>query len=284
MNENIIISNLKNYKKIKKSIIKWWFDNLTIISDFDNTLTKAIVNNKFVPSMISILRSENYLKEWYSEKAFELFNHYYPIEHDESLTIEQKTVQMEKWWEKASELLIEFWLNKLDILKVIASKKILFREYTKNFLKKLNKNNIPLIILSASWLWYEAILLYLNFHNVLFNNIYVYSNDFIWDEKWFAKQCKKPFFHSLNKCFSIIKDKNIIEKTKNRKNVILIWDSENDISMSDWYDYENILKIWFLNNDTEKKLELFKQKYDVVIINDSNMSFVLKLINEIPHP
>ena len=42
----------------------------------------------------------------------------------------------------------------------------------------------------------------------------------------------------------------IYKKIKDRKNIILLWDSLWDHHMSDGFDYDNIINIWFLIKNT----------------------------------
>jgi spermidine synthase len=51
--------------------------------------------------------------------------------------------------------------------------------------------------------------------------------------------------------------------------------------MIDGFEYDNLLKIWFLNTDVKKKLEKYKENFDVVIVDDWNMKFVNDVLAEI---
>ncbi|NOQ38575.1 hypothetical protein GQ472_06845, partial [archaeon] len=66
-----------------------------------------------------------------------------------------------------------------------------------------------------------------------------------------------------------------------RKNVILLGDSIEDIKMVKGIDYDNIIKIGFLNENQEKSLEAYKRNFDVVILNDSGMGYVNSLLGDI---
>ena len=65
---------------------------------------------------------------------------------------------------------------------------------------------------------------------------------------------------------------------KDRKNVILLGDNIEDIAMIEGFDYNNLLKIGFLNYEVEKNLDKFKQDFDVLVLNDGEMDFVNDLI------
>lgn len=277
---NIIISNQKNLDLFSLSLKNKWLESLHIVSDFDKTLTKAFSKWKKRPSIISILRSENYLWEEYSKKAYELFDYYNPIEINPEIELEEKIKQMTFWRRKHLWLLVESKLNIKDLQKVSTSWILEFRDFVKEFLLKLNKKDIPFIILSANWLGLDSIKLYLEFENVLFENIKIVSNEFLWDKKWFAKSYNKKVIHSFNKWEEVLSDyPEIEEKIKDKKNIILIWDSLWDINMVDSSDYENLLKIWFYNEETNENLEVYKNIYDVVITWDWDFWFLNKYLD-----
>ena len=73
----------------------------------------------------------------------------------------------------------------------------------------------------------------------------------------------------------------IRKELEHRKNVLLLGDSLGDLQMTDGFDYENLIKIGFLNYQDEEKLEDYKKVYDVVILNDGAMSYVNGLLKKI---
>lgn len=48
--------------------------------------------------------------------------------------------------------------------------------------------------------------------------------------------------------------------------------------MSDWFDYKNILKIGFLNENEEKLIDSYLERYDVVITWDWDLSFLNNIL------
>ena len=55
MQEYLII-NPENLEKFKKALAEQGFQSMHVVSDFDRTLTKAFVNGKKIPSLISVIR------------------------------------------------------------------------------------------------------------------------------------------------------------------------------------------------------------------------------------
>jgi 5'-nucleotidase len=73
----------------------------------------------------------------------------------------------------------------------------------------------------------------------------------------------------------------VFEIVKNRKNVLLLGDGLGDIGMIMGFNYDNLIKIGFLNEEVEKCLEEYKNNYDIVILNDSDMNFVNELLKDL---
>ncbi len=61
----------------------------------------------------------------------------------------------------------------------------------------------------------------------------------------------------------------------------MLGDNLEDIGMVDGFEYDNLLKIGFLNENIEENLENYKKAFDIVILNDGSMEFVNNLLKEI---
>lgn len=279
--KNIIIPNKNHFEKLKTKILSEGADKFHIVADFDRTLTKCFVNGKSIPSIISVLRNENYLSEEYSEKAKALANYYHPIEIDSKISINEKKKKMQEWWEKHFELLIESGLNKKNLERVINEGKVEFREGALEFLDLLYEKKIPLVIISSSGVG-DLIPMYLEKHGKLYDNVHMITNLYKWDKKGNAIGINKPIIHVFNKDETSVKNHPFIyEKIKNRKNVLLLGDSLGDLVMIKGFDYKNLLKVGFLNEEVERDLEEYKRNFDVVITNDSDMKYVNKFIKQL---
>ena len=279
--ENIIISDQKKLDREMENMIRDGISNLRIISDFDRTLTKAFVKGKSRSSLLSILRDENYLTPWYPAKAQALFEHYGAIEKDPNVDIETKKKLMLERWTKHFQLLIESWLRKQDIQKAMQSENIEFREWTLWLLALSNEYNIPLVILSASWLWYDGICQYLKNFNKFYKSIHIVSNTFQRDRDGNALDIQKPIIHSFNKDAKILFNLPFYHEIKEKKNVILLGDTIWDASMLDGFEHKNLIKVWFLNDDIDQNLEQFKKTYDIIVTGDWPLNYVNRLIKKI---
>jgi len=278
MREKIIIPSPEKLEKLKKSVSQSGPEKLHILADFDRTLTTAFVNGKSIPSLISILRDGNYLTPDYAQKAHELYDKYHPIEIDPKIPIEEKKRAMKEWWTTHFNLLIKSGLNRKDLEKVVESGKIKLRDGFKEFTDFLKIHNIPLVIMSSSGLGGDAISMYLGKEGKLYDNIFIISNSYNWDKNGNVVSIKQPIIHTLNKYETAIQDFPVFELIRNRKNVLLLGDSLDDVGMVEGFDYENVIKIGFLNENIEESLEYYKRNFDIIILDDSSMEYINNLL------
>jgi len=281
MEKNVIISHKDKLESAIKAISEAGAEGLHVISDFDRTLTKSFFNGEKISSVISILRNGEYLTKDYAEKAHALFKKYRPIETNAKIPLREKKKAMHDWWSKHFELLIKSNLHRKDIERIIKSEKIKFREGALEFIDLLHEYKIPLVIMSSSGLGEESISLYLDKHKRLYSNIYIISNSFIWDKKGYASGIKEPIIHVMNKDETSVKGTKAYGRIKTRTNVILLGDNPEDAGMIEGFGYHHLIKIGFLNKEVKKNLKRYRKNYDVLILNDSSMDYVNKLLKEI---
>jgi 5'-nucleotidase len=256
-------------------------DKFHVLADFDRTLTKNIgPDGTKVSSLISVLRDEGYLTPDYSAQAKALFTKYHPIEIDSKISKHEKKKAMQDWWTNHYDLLIKSKLNKKDVEKAVQSQRVQFRKGIKEFLKFLSDKKIPLVIMSSSGLGGEAIELYLKNKNLMSNNIYIISNEFIWNKNGDMAGVKQPIIHVLNKDETMLKDFPFYNKVINRKNVLLLGDSVDDIDMIIGFEYENLLKIGFLNEPNSENQSIYKKNYDMLILDDGTFEKVNEIIKQ----
>ncbi len=271
-------------QQIQKLIAKISADGVKkfhVLTDFDGTLTKHFMRDSSkVPSLISILRDEGYLTPNYSKKAKALFAKYHPIEVNPKISKDKKKKAMQEWWMKHYNLLIKSKLNKRDIQQAVQSRRVQFRQGVKEFLKFLKQKNIPLVIISSSGLGTEAIRLYLKNKNLLFDNIYIISNELIWNKNGYLIGVKKPIIHVKNKNETVLKDFPFYDKIADRKNVLLLGDDEADVDMITGFDYDNLLKISFWGGSIFKNIKKYRQNYDILIKNDGTFGQINQILKQ----
>lgn len=270
---NIIFSDwYEHFKEIHNKFKKWWHDKIHILADFDRTLTKNFVGGQEKPSLVSVLRHEWILWEDYSKAAHNLFEHYHPLEVSSKISLSDKKRYMDEWWHKHMQLLVDTGIHKDHISEALWWWKLQFREWMKTFINFLEKHNIPLVIISANALGTDSIRTFFQLQWLSTKNIHIISNEFEWNSKSIAIWYKQPVIHVCNKDETVLRNyPEIIEEVADRANVILLWDSEGDPGMIEWFEYENLLKIWFLNKDVEKLEQRYRKLYDVIVCDDGNL-------------
>jgi 5'-nucleotidase len=281
MQKQIIVRNQTLLEATKKVMKKGGAHDLHVLADFDRTLTTALVDGKNVPSLISLLRDGNYLTPDYAEKAHALFDTYHPIEIDQNIPFDEKSAAMEEWWRKHFALLITSGLNKSDIEKAVASGKVRLREGFDEVADLLHLHNVPFVIMSASGLGSESIALYLEHAGKLHDNVHIICNEYEWDEAGHAVGVHEPIIHGLNKHETAIQDYPAFDAVRERRNVVLLGDSVNDIGMVQGFDYDHLITIGFLNDRVEEHLAHFQEVFDVVLTGDPSMTYVSDLLREI---
>lgn len=277
--ENIIISNPEHLKEIKNKILKQGKEKFHVLADFDKTLTYAHKKDgKEYPSLISVLRNENYISEDYSKKAKELAEKYRRIEYDPKVPHKKKKKYMNEWWTLHNKLLIKSGLNKKNIELVVDSGIIKLRDGAGEFLDYLDEKKIPLLILSSSGIG-NAIQIFLEKQGKFYNNIQIITNIWKFDQKGKVIGLEGSVIHAMNKDETMVHDfPEIYKRIKDRKNVLLMGDSIGDLGMIEGFDYDNLLKVGFLNDNVKENIKNYKKNFDVVITSDSDMKYIINNI------
>jgi 5'-nucleotidase len=277
--EQVYFHNKELLQQKIKEIKSQGLDKLHVVSDFDRTLTKCFLNGKKIPSAIALIREGGYLTKDYPKKAFALFDKYHPIEIDDSLDYDFKFKKMQEWWKSHEKLLIKSGMHQKVIDDIIEKYPKIFRDGAFDFLDFLSSHNIPLLILSSGI--GNLIEGYLKKENKLTPNIHILSNTFNFNSQGYATGYKNGIIHVMNKSETKIENKKYRDLISQRNNVILLGDSLGDLGMVNDLDTNLIIKIGFLNEDVENKLELYKSKFDVVITKDGSMNYVNKLLDKL---
>lgn len=277
----MIIPNPSYVDFLVSTLREKWTDHLHIRSDFDRTITYWTIDGKKTPSLISLLRDGKHLSPDYPDRAIELFRRYHPVEIDPTLSTEDKKPIMKIWWEKHFSLMIECGLKKADVFDVIKESYLRLRRHVDTCLQILRNNNIPVIIISA-WAIGDAIPFFLWTQWLDFENIHYICNHFYWDDWGYATSIREPIIHIFNKDETSIREiPKTYEHIKNRKNIILIWDSLWDIGMCHKDEYDNLLKIGFLNSEDEWMRSQYINNFDVIIDWDGDFLFVKECLQNI---
>ncbi|KAK3082748.1 hypothetical protein FSP39_004237 [Pinctada imbricata] len=251
-----------------------------VVSDFDFTLSKFTENGERCSGCHNVLEEGGVLPEDFKVKARGLRDHYFPIETNPQLSIEEKIPIMVEWWTQAHALLSSYPLTKTGISEMVQNSTAKLRDGCPWLFDQLDAKNIPLLIFSAGVgdVIEEVIRQQSQFHK----NMRVVSNYIDFDEEGKMIGFKGDLIHVYNKNESSIHDSDYFKNLSHRHNVILIGDSLGDLHMADGATgVKNKLKIGFLNVKVEESLELYKKKFDIVIVQDETLDVVNALMRSI---
>jgi HAD superfamily hydrolase (TIGR01544 family) len=175
--------------------------------------------------------------------------------------------KMIQYWNRINEIAIKANLNKDEMKEIVRKTYVTFRDNTNEFFQILDKNEIPLSIISAGI--GNVIMEMFTQKSKIYSNMKIVANFIEYDEKDLSCKFTGETIHMFNKNDAISFDKDYFKTIKNRTNIILLGDSEGDELIADGLpNAKNILKIGFLNKIDETKLEKYKNIFDIVLIND----------------
>lgn len=173
------------------------------------------------------------------------------------------------------ELFIKYRISEEIFAQVGSDLRIMeFRKGAKEFLQFLNKNNIPLIIISAGI--GNFIESFLKKHDCLFDNIYISSNKIIFTDN-VATGVDKNIIHSLNKN-EVLLPFLIQKQIQNKSDVILLGDQISDLKMIDKNNNKQIIKVWFYSSRTETSIIEFQNAFDIVCLENDNYNTLSKVL------
>ena len=244
------------HKNIKNKFPITDYDNLYVVADFDRTITKG--NSK---TSWSILSHSDLVPKEYTDERNALYDIYRPIEIDEQIDLETKSIKMKEWFHKHIELFVKYHTSEEIFEKAATDLRVMeFRKGGKEFIEFLHEHNIPLIIISAGV--GNFIESFFKHNDCFLDNIYISSNKIIFKDG-IASGVDNNIIHSLNKNEVSLPDE-IYEKIKNRNKVILLGDQVSDLNMVDRSLHESVITVGFLTDETHKKDQMMKDKFDIV--------------------
>ena len=259
---------INNKEKLNK--IKLNKDNFYVVADFDRTITEGLSISTW-----GIMANAENIDETYSEKRMALYNYYRPIEINNTISEEEKSLEMSNWWNAHIKLFYEYELKEETLKDALVKCKLKYRDGAKEFLKKMHRYNIPVIIISAGI--GNVIEEFLKLENDYYSNIKIISN-FIEFEDGLIKNLKGESIHALNK--NIV---NLDEKSKkliaNKDYILLMGDAIADLKMIDPNDIEKAITVGFLEEKIDENLEYFNEEFDIVISNNGSFNQLERILN-----
>ena len=250
-----------NKEKIEK--LKNIKDYVVII-DFDKTLTTS-------DSDSSVGTIPNFLGGECLERRTKNFEYYRPLELDYNISKENKQKLMKEWAEKSFSIIAEYATE--NIVKETAKVANLhLRKGAKDFLYKMYKDRIPVVIMSAGV--GNIIKEFLQNEQSLYNNITIVSNFFEFNNNKAYIDIEKIMATS-NKEYNRI-SKELRSKIEESSKVLLFGDIIEDIRMINKEQLHKTLTIGFLDYNIDENLKMYNENFDIVLSNESSFELIIK--------
>uniref|UniRef100_A0AAV2L1U5 5'-nucleotidase n=1 Tax=Knipowitschia caucasica TaxID=637954 RepID=A0AAV2L1U5_KNICA len=279
-------------EQITCGLIKGGASKLQIITDFDMTLSKFQVNGKRCPTCHNIIDYSQLVTDECRQKLVQLKNQYYPIEIDPQLSMEDKFPFMVEWYFKSHSLLVEQRIQKDKLPQAVRDSDAALRDGYEQFFSRLHQHNVPVFIFSAGL--GDVLEEILRQAGVYLPNVKVLSNFMDFDDNVGVADVKSqlvfvqrgdPRFkgdliHVYNKHDGALRNSESFQQLK--ENVLLMGDSLGDLNMADGVaNVDHILKIGFLNDKVEERLDKYLEHYDIVLVRDETLEVPNSILQKV---
>ena len=258
---------INNQEKINN--LKLNPNNFYVVADFDRTLTEGASDSTW-----GIFANANQVGKEYKEKRTALYNKYRPIEIDPNISEEEKSKAMTEWWQLHINLFYEYGVKEEAVKNAVRLGNMKYRNGAKEFLRKMNELNVPVIIVSAGI--GNVIEEFLKLEEDLYSNIKIISNFIVFENGEF-KGIAGEIIHALNK--NVVKlDEDSKHNLENIKNILLLGDGFADLKMISDKAKESAITVGFLDEKIEENLELYNKGFDIVLTNLSSFDDVNNIL------
>ncbi|XP_037778204.1 cytosolic 5'-nucleotidase 3-like isoform X1 [Penaeus monodon] len=274
---HVRIKDLARVEELVSSLASSGFSKLQVIADFDRTMTRVSYFGKLCDTCHGIMDNSSLMPSFYREEANKLLAKYYPIEIDPKMSEEEKIPYMIEWYSQIHELIIKCKVSQKSLEEMVTRSNARLRDGTRDLCKKLHECGVPVLVFSAGM--GDILEQVLRHFDVYTDNIKVVSNFFKYDEEGIVVGFEGDLIHMFNKNENAIHSSDYFDKLTGRNNVILLGDSLGDIKMAVGVPQpSNVLKIGFLNDKVEERLEAYMNGFDIVLIDDQTMDLVNSIV------
>ncbi|MDR0850006.1 MAG: HAD-IB family phosphatase [Christensenellaceae bacterium] len=256
--------------KVKEKLAKIKGGNFYVLSDYDQTITNGMSSWELPPHLKS---SAPKFKKECEEVGTKFLGWLREYNKTNDPILRDKIVS---WWYEEMGLFVKYKVSLSEMKETILNDGLVsVRSGTREFFEKLNKSNIPVVILSAGFV--EVIETTLLRENCNFNNIEVFANRLEVDGDNRLLGVRGEMIHWLNKSENNLMAPTL-EKIKNIPNVFLFGDQKSDIDMLPEHKRDGAIKIGFKSSRVIMPTETYLQYFDIAC--DDSSSFI-ELMNEL---
>jgi len=237
-----------------KEVLAAGKDDTFFILDFDRTMTQCFLETgERAADGHDILASVPTVSKGCKRMLEVLMDKYYPIETDPKLSFDEKSNHMTEWYSLVNELLGQQNLTKDDVAKAVEGcKDFRLRPGVGELFQLAHCANIPIVVLSAGIgniieeVIRQCIPKPSGETGEAWENVRVFSNTLLWDDKGNFKQFSEPVMHPFNKSLTDA-PQDLHDFIKGRGTCILAGDGLGDLTMAVGHPATRVLKLGFLN-------------------------------------
>lgn len=232
-------------------------------------------------NLADIVESHSSIPDDIRDEFVKMQSRYRGVELDSSLSIEEKIPHMIDWAENGEDLFVKAKVNKNDLPQMVEESHVFLRDGFNELVKKMHNSQVPLLIFSAGiGDVLEEVLLQCS---EITPGMKFVANYMAFDNSDCVVGFESEFIHTFNKNGDFVtSDQEWVENTLNRGNVILLGDMIGDVTMADGVsDPKTSLKIGFLNCNYQELLDVYLDKFDIVLENDQTMDMANCIIDGI---
>ncbi len=242
--------------------------NFEIVADFDGTLTKKGPGcGTSFDAVDAVTPSET------SEERNALFEKYGVKEFDFSIPLEERNRFMKEWWEKDFEIRTRGFIRKEMLESDVCLLHPVFRDGARELFTFAHTYGIPFLVFTAGFA--DIIEYKLQKEGLLFDNVCIIGNRFIFDEEGVVRDFVKPVIYIGNKHL-IARE---IEGKAHAKTVFLLGDHPTDASMCDDANHDRVIRFGFLNEkfSDREAFAVYNYLYDE---KDASLEGVLEIVKK----
>lgn len=205
---------------------------------------------------------------------------------------ETKTKYMVEWWTKvsstifcqvtgyqANNLMLEYGLTKDHVQSCASSPGIMLRDGVETMLRRAQETKVPVHIFSAGL--YDVIHAHLRIKDLEKYGAHVASNVMEFDEDGKLLGFKGKLIHTLSKNGACLEGSPNWDEVTSRSNVLLLGDNPGDLDMDKGLNVQTELAIGFLNDRVEDRKQNYMDLFDIVLLEDPDMSCVNSVLESL---
>ena len=202
--ENIIIVNKESFDAKLKQFIADGISWLRLVTDFDQTLTKAYVNDCKGSSTFGVLHESEFVSTALISKSQANYEYYSKIERDQLISLEDKKRYMDEWWEDALLNITQECISRDNFVSMTECSNLQFRNGIWELITLKNRFDFPFMIVSAGIgeIIKSAFHLFAKEQEIdeeFFNKIFILSNLGIYNERNVLVGFESPTQTIMNK-------------------------------------------------------------------------------------